>query len=76
VKVEISGHTDNIGAADINMAISEQRARAVAEYVISMGVQASRVVSKGYGLTKPKYNNKTAQGRAKNRRVEFMITGI
>ena len=76
VKVEISGHTDNIGAADINMTISEQRARSVAEYVISMGVQASRVVSKGYGLTKPKYTNKTSQGRAKNRRVEFMITGI
>lgn len=76
VKVEISGHTDNIGAADINLAISEKRARSVAEYVISMGVQASRVVSKGYGLTKPKYNNKTSQGRAKNRRVEFTITGI
>lgn len=76
VKVEISGHTDNIGAADINMTISEQRARAVSEYVISMGVQASRIVSKGYGLTKPKYSNKTPKERAKNRRVEFTITGI
>ena len=76
VKVEISGHTDNTGSADINLKISEQRARSVAEYVISMGVQASRIVVKGYGLTKPKYNNKTAQGRAKNRRVEFTITGI
>jgi len=76
VRVEISGHTDNIGAAYINMSISEKRAQSVAEYVISMGIQASRVVSKGYGLTKPKYTNKTPQGRAKNRRVEFMITGI
>lgn len=76
VKVEISGHTDNIGSAEINLKISEQRAKAVSEYVISMGVQASRVESKGYGLTKPKYNNKTADGRSKNRRVEFTITGI
>lgn len=76
VKVEISGHTDNIGAADINLKISEQRAQSVSEYVISMGVQASRIVTKGYGLTKPKYTNKTPQGRAKNRRVEFTITGI
>ncbi|MHC1703990.1 MAG: OmpA family protein [Tenuifilaceae bacterium] len=76
VKVEISGHTDNTGSAEINQKISEQRAQSVSEYVISMGVQASRIVTKGYGLTKPKYTNKTAQGRAKNRRVEFMITGI
>ena len=76
VKVEISGHTDNVGAANINLTISEKRAQAVAEYVISMGVQASRVVSKGYGMTKPKYNNKIPKERAKNRRVEFMITGI
>ncbi len=76
VTVEIGGHTDNVGAANINMAISEKRAKAVADYVVSMGIPSSRVVSKGYGLTKPKYPNKTTQGRAKNRRVEFMITGI
>jgi len=76
VKVEISGHTDNVGTASINLAISQQRALSVAEYVISMGIQASRIVSKGYGLTKPKYNNKIPKERAKNRRVEFMITGI
>lgn len=76
VTVEISGHTDNVGAANINLAISEKRAKSVADYVIAQGVPASRIVSKGYGLTKPKYPNKTAQGRAKNRRVEFTITGI
>jgi outer membrane protein OmpA-like peptidoglycan-associated protein len=76
VKVEIGGHTDNTGGADANMKISEKRARSVAEYVISMGVKASRIESKGYGLTRPKYNNKTADGRAKNRRVEFTIIGI
>ncbi len=76
VTVEISGHTDNVGAAGINMSISEMRAKSVASFVVSMGVPSSRVVSKGYGLTKPKYTNKTSQGRAKNRRVEFTITGI
>ncbi len=76
VTVEISGHTDNVGSASINLTISEKRAKSVANYVISQGVPASRVVSKGYGLTKPKYTNKTSQGRAKNRRVEFTITGI
>lgn len=76
VTVEISGHTDNTGAAAINMTISEKRAKSVADYVVSMGIPSSRVVSKGYGLTKPKYPNKTPQGRAKNRRVEFLITGI
>ncbi len=76
VTVEIGGHTDNVGAANINLAISEKRAKSVADYVVSMGIPSSRVVSKGYGLTKPKYPNKTPQGRAKNRRVEFMITGI
>jgi len=76
VTVEISGHTDNVGAASINMTISEKRAKSVAEFVVSMGVPSSRVVSKGYGLTKPKYTNKTAKGRAQNRRVEFTITGI
>lgn len=76
VTVEISGHTDNIGSASVNLSISEQRAKAVANYVISQGVPSSRVVSKGYGLTKPKYTNKTSQGRSKNRRVEFTITGI
>lgn len=76
VTVEISGHTDNVGAAAINLAISEKRAKSVANFVVSMGVPSSRIVSKGYGLTKPKYPNKTSQGRAKNRRVEFTITGI
>ena len=76
VKVEIGGHTDNVGGADINQRISEQRAKEVANYAIMMGIDASRVTSKGYGMTKPKATNKTAAGRAQNRRVEFTITGI
>lgn len=76
VTVEISGHTDNTGSAVVNQKISEQRAKAVADYVISMGVQATRITSKGYSSKKPKASNATAKGRAENRRVEFTIIGI
>jgi outer membrane protein OmpA-like peptidoglycan-associated protein len=76
VKVEIGGHTDNTGSAETNMRLSQNRAHAVADYVISSGIVASRVVSKGYGYTKPKFSNSSSSGRARNRRVEFTITGI
>lgn len=76
VRVEIGGHTDNVGSATVNQKISEERAFSVAEYVIAQGVPAHRVVSKGYGFDKPKASNKTPEGRAQNRRVDFTITGI
>jgi outer membrane protein OmpA-like peptidoglycan-associated protein len=76
VRVEIGGHTDNVGSAAINDKISEERALSVAEYVISQGIPSHRIVSKGYGLNKPKASNRTAEGRAQNRRVDFTITGI
>ncbi len=76
VRVEIGGHTDNVGSAEINQRISQERALSVAEYVIKQGVPAHRVVSKGYGFDKPKASNRTAEGRAQNRRVDFTITGI
>lgn len=76
VRVEIGGHTDNVGSAAINKRISQERALSVAEYVIAQGVPAHRVVSKGYGFDKPKASNRTAQGRAQNRRVDFTIIGI
>ena len=76
VKVEIGGHTDNVGSAAVNNKISEERALSVAEYLIKEGVPAHRIVSKGYGFDKPKASNKTAEGRAQNRRVDFTITGI
>lgn len=76
VRVEIGGHTDNVGSAEVNQRISEERARSVAEYVISNGVSPQRVVSKGYGFSKPKASNRTAEGRAQNRRVGFTIVGI
>lgn len=76
VKVEIGGHTDNVGSAAINQKISEERALSVAEYVMAQGIPSHRIESKGYGFSKPKASNKTADGRAKNRRVDFTITGI
>lgn len=76
VKVEISGHTDNTGSQAINQKISEQRAKAVTDYVVSMGVPADRIISKGYSSKKPKVPNTTAKGRAENRRVEFTIIEI
>jgi outer membrane protein OmpA-like peptidoglycan-associated protein len=73
VSVEISGHTDNTGSQVMNQKISEQRAKAVSDYVISQGINKDRIVSKGYNSKKPKASNATAKGRAENRRVEFLL---
>ncbi|MEW6440951.1 MAG: OmpA family protein [bacterium] len=71
--VEIGGHTDSKGKAAYNQKLSERRAEAVRQYLISKGVPASQMTSKGYGLTKPIADNATDAGRAKNRRIEFTI---
>jgi outer membrane protein OmpA-like peptidoglycan-associated protein len=73
IKVEIGGHTDNAGKAATNMKLSQARAAAVADYIISKGLPKEKIVSKGYGLTKPVASNKTKDGKALNRRVEFTI---
>lgn len=73
-KVEVQGHTDNVGKADYNQDLSERRAQAVRSYLISAGVPESQLVAHGYGLTMPIADNATAAGRAKNRRVEFVIS--
>jgi outer membrane protein OmpA-like peptidoglycan-associated protein len=73
VKIEIGGHTDNVGADDANLLLSENRAKAVVEYIVSKGIEASRVSAKGYGETVAIGDNTTEQGRAKNRRTEFKI---
>lgn len=71
--VEVGGHTDNVGPADANRALSQKRAEAVVAYVKSKGVEAHRVQAKGYGPDKPIADNKSALGKQKNRRVEFNI---
>lgn len=72
--IEVQGHTDNVGKADVNMSLSEKRAQAVREYLVKAGVEGSRMTAHGYGSTVPIADNSTKAGRAKNRRVEFKIT--
>lgn len=70
-RFEVQGHTDNVGAAAANQALSQQRAAAVVTWLTKNGVDASRLVAKGYGDTAPVADNSTDEGRAKNRRVEL-----
>ncbi|MBR1630680.1 MAG: OmpA family protein [Paludibacteraceae bacterium] len=72
--IEIQGHTDNVGKDDMNQKLSEARANAVRDYLIGKGVAAERMTAKGYGPFQPVADNKTASGRAKNRRVEFIVS--
>ena len=76
VKVEIGGHTDNVGSAVTNKRLSQERAKSVALYIIEQGISKDRFQAKGYGPDKPKATNKTKEGRARNRRVDFTIVGI
>lgn len=73
LKVEIAGHSDSVGAAAYNLTLSQQRAEAVRDYLLDLGVPASQLVAKGYGETKPVRSNDTPEGRERNRRVEFNI---
>jgi len=72
VNVSIEGHTDNIGDNDLNQKLSEERAEAVRKQLISMGIKAERLTSKGFGESKPVNTNDTPEGKAENRRVEFV----
>jgi len=71
--VEIGGHTDTEGPAKVNRAISLQRAEEVKTYLVSQGVPASQLTSKGYGEVHPIASNRDAAGRAMNRRIEFRV---
>lgn len=71
--IEVSGHTDNQGNRNYNITLSQQRAEAVRDYIISTGVVESQVVAKGYGPDQPRDTNATAEGRQNNRRVEAKI---
>lgn len=71
--VEVAGHTDDQGSLQDNQTLSQNRAQAVMDYLIGKGVDASRLQAKGYGETRTIDTNETAEGRAKNRRVEFNI---
>jgi len=73
LKIEISGHTDNVGNDQINQTLSENRAKAVYDFLIGNKIDVSRLVYKGYGKTQPIAPNDTEDGRKKNRRTEFKI---
>lgn len=71
--VEIQGHTDDRGRAERNMELSQQRAESVRDWLLGAGIAADRFEARGFGQTQPIETNKTAAGRTKNRRVQFMI---
>ncbi len=74
LKVEVQGHTDDKGAKALNAKLSQDRADAVRKALEKRGIEGGRLVSKGYGPDKPIADNKTDDGRAKNRRVQFIVT--
>jgi outer membrane protein OmpA-like peptidoglycan-associated protein len=76
MRISIEGHTDNIGGEGANMKLSQRRAEAVRDYLVSRGVSPARLEAIGYGPTKPIASNKTPKGKAKNRRTEFRIVAL
>ena len=72
-KIEIGGHTDNVGSDTDNLKLSQQRAEAIRQYLIKKGIQPTRVIAKGYGASEPIADNSTDEGRQKNRRTEVKI---
>lgn len=72
-KIRIEGHTDGQGGAAYNMTLSNNRAKAVRQYLIKKGIDGKRLEAKGFGKTKPVGDNKTEEGREQNRRVELHI---
>ena len=73
-KIVVSGHTDSTGNADMNKSLSNSRAKNVAKFFVEVGgIDGKRIQAKGYGQEKPVASNRTAKGRAQNRRVEVLI---
>src|SRR6185369_8754416 len=75
LRLEIEGHTDSVGGDDYNQKLSENRAKAVRDYMVQQGISASTIVVKGFGKTKPVASNDNAAGRQRNRRVELVVSG-
>jgi outer membrane protein OmpA-like peptidoglycan-associated protein len=73
VKIQIEGHTDNVGSAADNLKLSENRAKAVVNYLMSKNITAARLTAKGFGATKPIAENSTEEGRGQNRRTELKV---
>jgi|GEM_PF-2201905 len=73
IKVEIEGHTDNVGTEEYNKGLSERRAKAVGDYLINKGIDSSRITTEGFGFSKPAASNDTEEGQAQNRRTEMVF---
>ena len=76
MRIEIAGHTDNVGTYEYNQKLSNGRAKAIYDYLVKAGIDASRMTYKGYAYDKPVADNATEEGRALNRRTEFTIIGF
>ena len=75
IKIQLNGHTDNVGSDTNNLTLSDNRAKSVFNYLVKNGIDSKRMTYKGYGETSPIETNDTDAGRQANRRTEFMITG-
>ena len=72
--ITVLGHTDNVGTAEANQKVSDNRAKAVSNYLQGKGIAASRIIAEGHSFNDPVADNSTAEGRAQNRRVEIYIS--
>jgi outer membrane protein OmpA-like peptidoglycan-associated protein len=75
MRISVEGHTDNVGAEGANLTLSQRRAEAVRDYLVTKGISSARLEAVGYGPTKPIASNKTPSGKTKNRRTELRILG-
>jgi len=73
VRVEIEGHTDNVGGEEYNLKLSQDRANSVRTYLVSKGIKPERITAVGYGYSRPRANNESEEGRAQNRRIEIRV---
>ena len=73
LRIELGGHTDNVGADAANLTLSDEPANAVRDFVVAKGIAADRITAKGYGETKPVASNDSEEGRAQNRRTEVTV---
>jgi outer membrane protein OmpA-like peptidoglycan-associated protein len=73
IEIEMSAHTDSKGSDEYNFTLSDNRAKSVRDYILFKGIAESKIISQGYGETKPVATNDTDDGRQLNRRVEFKI---
>jgi OOP family OmpA-OmpF porin len=73
LRVRLDGHTDDVGSADYNMALSQRRADAVRDWLVEQGIEAGRLLTRAFGPTRPAADNDTPEGRTQNRRVEISV---